>query len=329
MAMRNKISVALATYNGSKYVREQLNSLILQSRKIDEFIIVDDCSDDNTIEIVTKFFENHFDNDVRIVKNDENLGYIRNFRKAISLCTGDIIFLCDQDDIWYKDKIQSMVEIMENDNNIKLLASSFDFIDELGNPIKIRTKSGYSNNNLLHETVKSKEVRKIPIDKVIFRNFTQGCATCFSKDIQKVFINNPDDKIPHDWQLNMIAACLEGLYFFNETLFGYRLHNSNTTGLFPFVSIKDKMTFEYRSNISSIGVRNCKFVKSLFREVYDRYNLEKKYRFGENHTNYILKKKFFKVLMQNLNYNYGDICSFKGRLMDLLYCLFSKDNFLI
>ena len=66
MVMRNKISVALATYNGSKYIREQLNSLILQSRKIDEFIIVDDCSDDNTIEIVTKFFENHFDNDVRI-----------------------------------------------------------------------------------------------------------------------------------------------------------------------------------------------------------------------------------------------------------------------
>ena len=99
------ISVAMCTYNGEKYIQEQLESIIYQSVPPDEIVICDDCSNDATLEIV-KDILNSYDGIVQLVSNKHNLGYRKNFEKAISLCHGDIIFLSDQDDVWSSNKIE-------------------------------------------------------------------------------------------------------------------------------------------------------------------------------------------------------------------------------
>jgi len=95
---KNTISVALCTYNGELYLREQLESILKQTFPPDEIIICDDGSTDTTIKILEEFRRKSFI-PVKVYYNKENLGVSKNFEKAISLCSGDIIFLSDQDDV--------------------------------------------------------------------------------------------------------------------------------------------------------------------------------------------------------------------------------------
>ena len=119
------ISVAMATFNGEPYIQEQLDSIYNQTRKVDEIIIVDDCSTDSTVRVIEQYILSHKDIDIKLYKNEENLGYKKNFKKAISLCHGDYVFLSDQDDIWKVNKVEDMISIMEENPNISVLASSF------------------------------------------------------------------------------------------------------------------------------------------------------------------------------------------------------------
>jgi glycosyltransferase involved in cell wall biosynthesis len=97
-----KISIALCTYNSSKYLREQLKSLEEQTLKADEVVICDDKSDNDTMQIINEYKDKL---NIKLTVNKTNLGVTKNFERAISLCEGDIIFLCDQDDVWNKNKI--------------------------------------------------------------------------------------------------------------------------------------------------------------------------------------------------------------------------------
>src|SRR4030067_269521 len=99
---RKSIGVVLCTYNGEKYLREQLDSILCQTRAPDQILILDDCSNDRTIEIIENFLKK--DGRIRLIRNETNLGYARNFEKGISLCETDFIALSDQDDIWFNDK---------------------------------------------------------------------------------------------------------------------------------------------------------------------------------------------------------------------------------
>ena len=100
------ISVAMATYNGEKFIREQLDSILAQTITDWELIVCDDVSTDSTIAILEEYANK--DGRIQIHKNKVNLGFKRNFEKAISLCSGDYIALCDQDDIWKHDKVEKM-----------------------------------------------------------------------------------------------------------------------------------------------------------------------------------------------------------------------------
>src|ERR1700743_1857825 len=101
------VSIALCTYNGAAYIEEQLDTLVNQSYPNCEIIVVDDCSKDNTVKILSEYADKY--PQVRIHINEKNLGYTRNFEKAIRLCKGEYIALCDQDDIWDPQKIEMQV----------------------------------------------------------------------------------------------------------------------------------------------------------------------------------------------------------------------------
>ena len=129
--MRPKISVAMATYNGEKYIREQLNSIANQVILPDEVVICDDASSDSTVNIIKEFLIiSPFP--VRLHVSLTNIGYAKNFEKAIGLTSGDVIFLCDQDDIWLKDKISCMNKVLQEEPGLVIVAHDCTFYNEGG-----------------------------------------------------------------------------------------------------------------------------------------------------------------------------------------------------
>ena len=101
------ISVALCTFNGEKFISQQLDSILSQSVPVDEIVVCDDGSTDSTCQILEQYAAQS--QSIRLIKNEHNLGYIANFEKAIRLCQGDYIFLSDQDDIWHPDKVAESI----------------------------------------------------------------------------------------------------------------------------------------------------------------------------------------------------------------------------
>ena len=101
------ISIAMATYNGAEFVAEQIESILMQTYTDFELIISDDCSKDNTVEILNQFASK--DKRIKVIVNEKNLGFKKNFEKIISLCKGDYIAFCDQDDIWTLDHLEILL----------------------------------------------------------------------------------------------------------------------------------------------------------------------------------------------------------------------------
>jgi len=218
------ISVAMTTYNGEKYIKEQIHSILNQTHPVDEIIVCDDCSSDSTEVIVNRIqSENKTKTQIRFIKNESNLGYIKNFYKAISLTKGDIVFLSDQDDIWYETKVETMMKVM-NDSKVKVLCSNFDIIDQDGNI----NDTGY----ILPDFIKNAEsgLNDVKMDTLIYGNIAQGCTYCFTSEVKDLYLQTKCFDIIHDYQIMMIGAILEGAYFLNEKLIKYRIHSSNSVG---------------------------------------------------------------------------------------------------
>lgn len=128
--MNKLVSIAMTTYNGEKFIKKQLDSIINQTYKNLEIIICDDGSTDKTIDIIKEYQKK--DKRIKLYINEKNLGFSKNFEKAISLCKGDYIALSDQDDIWELDKIETMVK---NINDAILVYGDEKLIDEKDNII--------------------------------------------------------------------------------------------------------------------------------------------------------------------------------------------------
>ena len=120
-----KTSIILSSYNGAEYIEEQLNSLLTQTRPADEVLFFDDCSSDNTPALIESFIQKNNLTTWTLYRNKENIGWRKNFIHGMSCCHGDIIFPCDQDDIWLPEKVQKMTDVMEQHEEINLLVSSY------------------------------------------------------------------------------------------------------------------------------------------------------------------------------------------------------------
>ena len=122
-----RISIAMTTYNGSKYLKEQLDSFTKQTHLPDELVVTDDGSSDDTLEILENFAKKA-SFEVLIFRNNTNLGYAMNFGHAIGLCTGDLIFLSDQDDIWFPEKIETVSRFVEGWDSLRTNQVGADFV---------------------------------------------------------------------------------------------------------------------------------------------------------------------------------------------------------
>lgn len=247
------ISVALATYNSTKYIKQQLDSIRVQTMPIDEMIIVDDCSSDETVKFIQEYINQNKLKNWKVIVHKENRGYVETFKEAIKNTHGDIVFLCDHDDIWLENKVELINKEFEKNEKILALCTSFIQIDGDGNEMKINLKHNHSNNNLIRKKVKSHKMNKMSIYDVAIYNICQGCTMAISKDLKEIFISTNYEGLPHDWQLNLIAACLDELYYLDIPTIKYRVHNLNAIGLghqsnlekrkqIIFVNLKEKNT---------------------------------------------------------------------------------------
>ena len=315
------ISVAIATYNGQEFIKEQLLSILNQTMPVDEIVICDDQSSDDTVRIIQELLCDK----IYLYQNEKNLGYKLNFKKALSYCKGDYIFLCDQDDIWKPNKVQTMIEIMQNHPEIKALASTYDLIDELGNEKQIDINRNYSNKNMYKCKVKDNALVKVPFERLIVENSFQGCALCLRKQVNEKFQRCFSDDFHHDWLINILASEQNGMYFLNIPLFHYRIHSKNTIGLKGNVTLKgmdhlvSTNTVDARTNTAKNCIQTLNELEKLDNELSLNYPTYTNYReFFNKHILYIENGKVIQLIIQNFNSYYKYFKTTKGRLMDII-----------
>lgn len=244
-----KISVAICTYNGEKYIAEQLHSILHQHHPVDEIIICDDGSSDNTRTICKAVLSDSTIN-YQIIENEVPLHVVGNFHKCYSLCTGDIIFSSDQDDIWLPNKTEKIVEVFKSNQQINLVASNALLID----------KNSNSKNQRLRDIVNF----EVPNDyNDWIQNVLRGhCITGATMAVRKEFSDQyfyQSKRWLHDGWLALIAALQNSLYYIDEDLIQYRIHDNNACGIGDF-------------NVVSTGLKKPLYFHQLAKEKHDDYH---------------------------------------------------------
>ncbi len=297
-----KISVALCTYNGEKYIKEQLDSILNQTTRVDEIVICDDRSTDNTMDIV-KQYENKYPDIFRIFINEQTLKSVKNFEKAIFLCTGEITFLSDQDDFWYPEKVSVMMESFLAQPNMKAFCSNGFLMDENSEIIadhftKWDVYEKYSAENPHHDTF------NFLIQK---GNFSTGATMAINTDFAKSTFPIPEvQDFHHDEWITLLATVEGKMGFINQKLINYRVHSSQQVGgiAFPkdseyFKQIFDYFSFNNQNDFKSIKSRikaqvewHNKFLIN-FKSNFTQFRIiQEKFMFEYNKNKMLMQQKF-------------------------------------
>jgi glycosyltransferase involved in cell wall biosynthesis len=203
------VSIAMASYNGAQFIREQLESFRTQARLPDELVVCDDGSSDGTAEIVEQFGETA-PFAVRVERNPERLGYTKNFERAVSLCTGDIICLSDQDDSWFPHKLARVTSAMEASAEVLVLVNNQVIAGPDGEAIGV---SVFAN------------ARKLGFPETYL---SAGCCTSLRRTILGLLMPFPKD-IPYDAWIGEFSSLLSAKRLCEEPLQLYRRHLGNVT----------------------------------------------------------------------------------------------------
>jgi hypothetical protein len=211
--MPARVSIAMTTFNGERYLPAQLDSFQIQSRLPDELVVCDDGSSDATLDLLEEFSRSaNFE--VRIIRNPRNLGHERNFSQAINLCTGDIIFLSDQDDAWFPEKIR-FVEGAFAKNPAALLVVHDAVITDGSLVSTGRTVIG--------------QMRAAGVLGKDSKSLTLGCATSFRSSLRQLVSPVPSLNFGHDSWLHDFTHVLGGRLVLEQPLQLYRRHGENAS----------------------------------------------------------------------------------------------------
>lgn len=202
------VSVCMATFNGEKFVKKQIESILPQLNPEDELIISDDGSTDSTLKIVSDFDDSR----IRIFKNSFR-NVVKNFEFAINKSNGEYIFLSDQDDIWHQDKVAAYLKYFK-ESNADLIVSDVAFIDAHGNT----TKDEFFPRGFKGGTLSN-----------LKKNNFIGCAMAFKEDTKKWFLPFPTDTPMHDWWIGLAIGKKGMVRYLDRKLIYYRRHHQNVT----------------------------------------------------------------------------------------------------
>lgn len=310
--MKKNISVVMTTYNGDKYLTEQLDSIRNQSVKIDEVIIMDDCSNDKTPELVQKYIEDYKLQGWKLIENQTNQGWKKNFKMGFDLVTGDYIFPCDQDDIWHLDKVEKMIECMLIHPEIELLVANYKtFFSERddGHGSKLYAKKS--------KTMKSDgSVEMLKLDPKWAYINRPGCVYCFTKSFYDSISDKWNTNYAHDAILWRFAQMDHALALLNYPVIDFRRHGDNATSKVTWTKEKRIQTYNdyIYFHILALDRVATKDDKDIIKKGI--YVLEKRKRFLETGDILIFLKL---VLKYQAFYN-----SKKGVLRDLILLIKDK-----
>ncbi len=324
------VSVALATYNGESFIVPQLDSLLNQTRRPDEVIIIDDRSTDKTPEIVRDYISSH-GLDWKLTVAETNSGYKRNFYNCLKNTTGDVVFLCDQDDVWYPEKIEKVLTVFENDRDCLGVNTSFDMTDREGAVLVPfgEGKRNTANHGLILYPVGKGDCVRVDLNTVLVYNISPGCTCAFKREAVECYLQTSRCEMPHDWELNVIAAKQDGLRFLNVPLIGYRQHGNNTIGLSTdnsFGPLKMRGAEDVRFKVLQQQTAQLEMVRVNI-NADDKEQvvfLQKLQRFCENRKSILYDKKLipcFKNLFLYHRLKEVATIHFRGLIGDFVYVL--------
>ncbi len=229
-----KISIALCTYNGEKFLTEQVNSFLTQTRLPDEVVVCDDCSQDKTVEII-RDFDARAPFPVRLYANETNLRSTKNFEKAISLCEGDIILLSDQDDVWLPEKLQLFEAEYLKDSTVGIVFCNGELVDE---QLVSLNRTSWDLREFKGERFKRFILGKT-FEVLCEGNFVSGCMMSFHTKFRKLVLPIPTGLpyVIHDyWIALLLSSVSRAVPLSASPLVKYRQHTGQQLGLAPTVT---------------------------------------------------------------------------------------------
>lgn len=209
-------SVCMAAYNGMRFIKKQLDSILAQIGENDEVIIVDDGSKDGTPDFIRQIADPR----IKLYVNEKNLGVIKTFGKAISLASGKYIFLTDQDDIWTEGRYQLMLNTLKREK-VMLVTGNLATIDIDDNKSDVDIGRVYARDSKAYD----KNILKIFTGKA----FYYGCAMAFDSRLRDLILPFPDDIESHDLWIAMAANYIRSNIHLDEDVLLHRIHGVNVT----------------------------------------------------------------------------------------------------
>lgn len=220
-----KLSVALCTYNGAKYIEEQILSILNQTMPVDEIVVCDDGSTDETLQIINRIKEKSLV-EIRVFCNETTLGVCANFQEAVDLCRGDVIFLSDQDDVWHPHKVKTIVEWFEQHSDKSVVFTNAELINGEG---KLATV------DMLFDRVgfspKYRDYFDAGCELAVFYTGNHATGATMAIKGKMVFSQYCNNWSLHDEAIALIAIHEGTLGYIDEPLIQYRLHGSQQVGI--------------------------------------------------------------------------------------------------
>ena len=210
------ISVCIATHNGEKYIREQLDSILCQLSPYDEVVISDDGSVDSTLDIISSYKDSRIHiHRMNHTRNGMKPHYYvtMNFENALKFAKGEYIFLSDQDDIWLPNKVKIWMYALLN---CDIVLHNLECVDGYLQP--------------LHRNIYNKVNTFRFKNFLLFRGKHYGCALAFKRTLLKHILPFPKNLVLHDFWVGIIGESFGKLHYIDNPLVLYRIHDSNTSG---------------------------------------------------------------------------------------------------
>lgn len=241
MSVQTKIAVLLSTYNGEKFLAEQIDSLLAQSHKNFILVVRDDGSHDRTVSILERYVRD-YSRQIRLLSSDgQNLGasgsfaflvdYVIKNKESLGLASSYMMF-CDQDDTWFPEKIEKLLAVMlateaDNDPTLPIIVhSDLEVVSEKNTVI---AKSLINYQGL--------EIERNSFPNLVISNLVTGCAALINQSLAEKALPIPENAIMHDWWLALVAAAFGKSVYLNIPLVHYRQHGNNAIGAKEFIKV--------------------------------------------------------------------------------------------
>lgn len=244
----SSVSVVMAVYNGTAYLKEQLSSVLRELHDGDELIIVDDCSKDGSRELVAQLTEG--DPRVVVTPNKVNLGVRLTFERGLSYAKNPVVFLCDQDDVWLTGKRDAFVSIFDREPDVMIVLSDAQIIDGRGTIVEqsfMATRGGFRGDVL----------------QTLVKNCYLGCAMAFRRSVLAVALPIPALVPMHDMWFGVIGRALGKTHYLSKPYLQYRRHGANVSperrqGMLQMIRWRVALSWAFLGRLAARNLRPAK-----------------------------------------------------------------------